>query len=84
MLDYTHQRGHGDKLRSAERAATAAGCQIPVATARSDATAHRLARIAFMAKYAQAMPIARNAAAGIAKTTMFAPLSHRPDEPDFI
>ena len=46
-----------------------------MATARSDATAHRLARIAFMAKYAQAMPIVRNAAAGIANTVnMFSPL----------
>jgi hypothetical protein len=58
--------------------------EIAAGKARSDATAHRLSLIAFMAKYAHAMPIARNAAAGIAKTTMFAPLSHRPDEPDFI
>jgi hypothetical protein len=37
--------------------------QIAVAKARIDATAHRLARMAFMAKYAHAMPIAKNIAA---------------------
>ena len=36
-----------------------------MAKARIDATAHRLARMAFMAKYAHAMPIAKNTAAAV-------------------
>ena len=37
---------------------------------RSDAKAHRLSLIAFIAKYAQALPIVRNIAAGIANTVI--------------
>ena len=61
--------------------------EIAVAKTRNDATAHRLSRNAFMAKYAQAMPIVRNTAAGIANAVIIyslALLSHTPHKTDFI
>jgi hypothetical protein len=61
--------------------------EIAVAKARNDATAHRLSRNAFMAKYPKTLPIVRNTAAGIANTVIIyslAPLTHTPDKTDFV